>query len=181
LNVWGQLPAQHRRWIVINALIVTIFVNLVLNAAISWLSTRNQDEVKLWGTPLVETSTFWDVVGTLFILCLITTLVITTVIRREIREGRLEPLRLPDSPRWLASMPRTRLRRGVLIGAVCTAVLGPPLVFALILSDFPDLTTGEFVVYKTVFSVVLGIVVTPIIALCAMAEAPAPESAQPAK
>ena len=33
ISRWRGLPTEHRRWIVVNALVVTAFTNFVLNAS----------------------------------------------------------------------------------------------------------------------------------------------------
>ena len=169
--MWSQLQKSHRRWIVINALIATAAINVVVNAAIAWLSVQGQETVPLWGMPLVETSTFWNVVGTLFLLPLITCLLITTTVRRDVRLGSLASLsRLRFAYGWLAALPPARLRRGVACGAIAVASLAPPLILALVVSGSPELTRGQFVAYQVIFATALGVVVTPIIALYAMAD-----------
>jgi hypothetical protein len=169
--VWRQLPASHRRWIVVNALLATAAINVIVNAVIAWLSVRGQETVELWGAPLVETSAFWNVVGTLFLLPLITCVLTTTVVRRDVRQGSLSSLSQLRSVRpWLAALPPARLRRGVVIGALAVAALAPPLILALVASGFSELTREQFVVCQTAFAVVLGAAVTPVIALYAMAD-----------
>jgi len=125
----------------------------------------------MWGAPLVETSIFWNVVGTLFLLPSITSVLTTTAIRADIRSGSLSPLTgLRATHRWLAALPLPRWRRGAVVGALAVIVLAPPLVLALVALGAGDLDEGQFVLYQTVFAVLLGIVVTPPIAVCAMAD-----------
>lgn len=161
------MPAANRSWLLVNALAATAAINAIVNAAIAWVAVGGQDTVLLWGAPLVETSVIWNVIGTLFLLPSITCVLTTTVIRRDVRRGSLTPL---DRLDWPAALPAARWRRGVVIGALVTAVLGPPLVFALVVSGFPDLSVDQFVACQTVFAVALGAIVTPPIALCAMAD-----------
>lgn len=170
-SVWRQLPAANRRWIVLNALLATMVINVLVNAAIAWLSVRGQEAVPLWGVPLVETSTFWNVVGTLFLLPLITCLLTTMAVRRDIRLGTLASLsQLRVVHPWLAALPAARWRRGVLIGALALALLGPPLILALVVADPPELTRGQFIACQTAFATIVGAIVTTPIALCAMAD-----------
>ena len=167
------MPAPHRRWIVTRALLATAAINALVNAAIAWLSVLGQEAVPLWGVPILETSTFWNVVGTLFLLPLITCLLTTAAVRRDVRLGSLDSLsRLRPAHRWLAAMPQSSLRRGAVFGGVAVAVLGPPLILALLVSSFPELTREQFVVCQTAFAVCLGALVTPAIALYAMADPP---------
>jgi hypothetical protein len=170
-SVWEELPTPNRRWLVVNALVVTIAINVVVNAAIAWLSVKGQDTVSMWGVPLAETSVFWNLVGTLFLLPMITCVLTTTAIRRDVRRDTLAPLdRLRTTHRWLAALPLSRWRRGVVLGVLLAAVLTPPIVLALAALGFPDLSLEQFVVAQTIFAVLLGIAVTPPIALFAMVD-----------
>jgi hypothetical protein len=169
----AALTGEHRSFMFWHAILGAAIVNLVLSALIAWLSVRNEDAVPRWAVPLVDRpSTIADTVGTFFILPLLTCLIFTAVARRELRHGRVKPLGWEWSPRSvLRRLPRTTWRRGVALGALCTVALGPPAVALIIALDVGDLSTGEFVTYKAVFGVLLGIVVTPIVALWALSEA----------
>lgn len=173
-SVWQELPAANRRWLITRALAATVAINVVVNAAIAWLSVAGQGSVSMWGVPLVETSIFWNIVGTLFLLPLITCVLTTTAIRADIRSGSLPPLTgLRSAPNWLASLPFPRWRRGAVVGALAVIALAPPLVLVLVASGLGDLDEGQFVLCQTCFAVLLGVMVTPPIALCAMADPPA--------
>jgi hypothetical protein len=112
-----------------------------------------------------------------FILPLLTSLIFTAVARRELRHGRVEPLGWTWSPKSvLRRLPKGTLRRGTALGALCLAALGPPAVAVIVAFGVGDLSIGEFVTYKAIFGVVLGIVVTPIVGLWALSEA---EPAEP--
>jgi hypothetical protein len=176
-SVWRRLPPPNRRWLIVNALVVSVAINVAVNAAIAWLGVSGQDSVSMWGVPLAETSVFWNVIGTLFLLPTITCVLTTTAIWRDVRRGTLVPLDwFRSAHRWPAALPLPRWRRGAVLGALVLAALGPPLLLALFLSDFPELSRGQFVTWQTAFAVVLGIFVTPPIALLAMAD-PHPEPA----
>ncbi len=169
--MWGQLPGAHRRWIVVRAIFVTAAINVVVNAAFAWLSVQGQDGVPLWGAPLAETTMFGNVVGTLFLLPLVTCVLVTPAVRRDVRLGSLTSLSwLRSSYRWLTALPPAPLRRGVAFGAITLAALAPPLTLVLVASGFPELTGGQFVACQAAFTAVLGAVVTPVIALYAMAD-----------
>jgi len=51
-----------------------------------------------------------------------------------------------------------------------TVVLAPPAGIVLVASDFGDISSGDFVLYKAILGVALGAVVTPLIALWAMSD-----------
>jgi hypothetical protein len=146
-------------------------INTVVNAAIAWLSVAGQGSVPMWGAPLVETSIFWNVVGTLFLLPLITCVLTTTAIRADTRHGSLSQLsELRATHGWLSALPSPRWRRGAAIGVLAVITLAPPLLLVLVGVGPGDLDQGQFVLCQTVFAVLLGTVVTPPIALYAMAD-----------
>ena len=49
-------------------------------------------------------------------------------------------------------------------------MLAPPAVIVLVALDYGDISVGEFVLFKAIFGVVLGALVTPPIALAAMTD-----------
>jgi hypothetical protein len=179
-QAWRELTAEHRRWLFINAVLITAFINAALNALIAWGTSAGEDEIPLWAAPLVGgPSTIWDTVGTLFILPLVTTLIITTVIWHELAAGRLQPLVLDDvSGAFFRRLPQTRFRRGLFFGAITTLMLAPAAVIVLVAIDFGDISVGDFVLYKAIFGIVLGLLVTPIIGIAAMTGPKAEEEAE---
>ncbi|HEX8688980.1 MAG TPA: hypothetical protein VF729_01925 [Solirubrobacterales bacterium] len=169
--VWGQLPASNRRWIVVKAIGVTAAINLVLNAILASLGVEGRGAVPIWGVPLGEPSVFGSAIGTLFFLPLITCLLVTAAIRRDVRVGSLESLAgLRSAHRWLAALPAARLKRGIAFGAISVVLLAPLLALALFVADPAELSEGQFVACQTALAVALGAIATPAIALYAMAE-----------
>jgi hypothetical protein len=168
----GDLPAIHRRWILLNAIAITAVLNLVINAGIAWISAAGTTHVPLWATPVIGgPSTITDTLGTLLLLPMITNMLVTTAIRRDLRAGSLTRLCLAHSRyAFLRVLPQSRMLRGVRLGASCAAVLGVPAVAILIGTDFGGLSVFDFVLYQAILSLALGSLVTPAIALRAMSE-----------
>jgi hypothetical protein len=169
---WGTLTRSHRRWLLYNAVLVTGFINLAVNAAIAWLSSRGHHQIPLWSIPLLgKPSVAIDTVGTFFFLPLMTCLMCTTAVWQQVRTGRLPELRWDQaSPSALDRLPPARLRRGLVLGVVCTIVLAPASIVLLTLIDTEGMRQGQFVLYKGVLGVVLGAIVTPLVAGLAMAD-----------
>jgi hypothetical protein len=168
---WSNLLPGQRRWLLLNAVVLTAGTNIAINAFIAWLSVRNMPTVPLWAVPLLDKpSLITDTVGTFFLLPLTTCLICTTAVRIQLRSGRLRPLGLGDVGSLLARLPDGRVRRGAVLGAVCAALLSPVAVAALLLTHAGDLSRAEFVAYKAMLGVALGAAVTPAIALRAMAD-----------
>jgi hypothetical protein len=173
-----SLSRDQRRFVFWHAIVGAAIVNCALSALIAWLSVREEDSVPRWAAPLVDKpSTIADTLGTFFILPVLTCLIFTAVARRELRHGRVEPLGWTWSPNSvLRRLPKGTLRRGMALGALCLAALGPPAVAVIVALGVGDLSIGEFVSYKAIFGVVLGLLVTPIVGLWALSEA---EPAEP--
>ena len=173
---WRALQAQHRRWIVINALIITAAINLVINGALAWFSVRTQHVVPIWALPAPgKTNLMTDTLGTFFFLPFFTCLTCTTAVWAEMRGGRMPRLETLAVPTRLA---HGRLRRGAILG-LCTAALLAPIAAAVIaIGRLGSVSPTQFVVYKMILGVLLGLAVTPLIAVLAMADerVRAPES-----
>ena len=164
------LTSTQRRWILRNAVVGTALTNGMINATIAWISARHEKTVALWRLSLSgKPSTITDTVGTLFFLPLITTVVCTSAVWRQLRSGRLEPL-VGTRLGVMARLQGGRLRRGLALGGVCVAVISPVAVAVLVATNFGGVSTTEFVIYKAAFAVVLGAVVTPLVAIRAMAD-----------
>jgi hypothetical protein len=174
--LWRETVAEHRKWLLLNAIAIAAVINGGLSALIAWGSAANEEEIPLWAVPFVEgPSLAVDTIGTFFILPFLTTLIITTVVWHEVREGRLAPLSRRTAG-LLSRLPRTRVRRGAYFGAICTLVMAPPAVLVLVVRDPGDVSVGDFVLFKAIFGIVLGAIVTPPIALAAMTDEPPPKS-----
>ncbi len=79
------------------------------------------------------------------------------------REGHLT--RLPLAPGSFAErLPDTRLRRATRIGLLCLLALGPIGAVVLLLLDYGGISISEFVIYKAIVGIALGMLVTPLIA-----------------
>lgn len=152
-------------------IIGTAVVNLVINVALAWVTVRGEASVPVWSLPVVgDPSTAVDTVGTLFFLPLFTSLFCTAAVRRELRSGTLEPLAWPHVG-TLDRLTGGRLRRGLVLVGLCTALLAPLVIGILLGVHFDDVSRSEFIIFKAAFAVMLGAAVTPLIAVRAMAEA----------
>lgn len=167
---WG-LGADHRRWILLNAVGMTAGMNFAVNAALAWTSTIGQRTVPTVSAPVIRTSTLTDTLGTLFILPMVTTFAVTWAVRRERRRDRLGRLHIGlRCHQLLERAPVVLPYRALVFGAVCLSVAGPVATIIVVGSHFGGVSPMVFVLYKAVLGVVLGLAVTPLIAVVAMAE-----------
>ena len=164
------MDAAQRRWLIVNAGIVTVVFNVVLNWLPASFAARDLDHVDLWTVPFVGTGVYTDTIGTLFVLPFITTLAVTSAVWRDRRAGRLAPGTLPVSLFALAIVPSVLPARAAWIGANTVAALAVPAAILLAILASDGLGHDAFIAYKTILGVVLGAVVTPLIAMAAMAD-----------
>lgn len=168
---WRHLRPEHRRWILVNAVVVGAATSVIVSAVLAWASAAGQPRVPQIAVPLLEgPSVLTDTLGTFFLLPLLTTVFCTTAIRSYQRRGLLPALASgPDAPSLLDHLPFGTMQRGLALGAISTAILSAPAVCLILTLDPHGMTTYHFVIYKAVLGLALGAVITPAVAVYAMA------------
>ena len=152
-------------------MLVTACINVVVNAAIAWVSVMHQRTVPLWSIPrLGHTNTATDTVGTFFFLPLSTCVFCSISVRIALHRKHIGPVPLGEVGSVLGRLPAGLVRRGATLGGLFVVALSPIALLVLVAVGFDDVTKSEFVVYKAVLGVILGLIVTPVIALRAMAD-----------
>jgi hypothetical protein len=161
------MSPTHRRYLVLEQGIGAAGFNFVVNAAIAWLMFRGADAVPLWG----QQSIAGDTIGTSILLPLITCLVVTPMARRQMRAGRFPPLGWTrESHPGLAWLPRGTLARGLVLGLACMAALVPITLLVIGWLGVTSLGVSRFVLFKASFAALAALLVTPLVALWAIAE-----------
>ncbi len=163
------MSPAHRRYLLVDQGVGAAVFNFALNAGIAWALNRHADVVPLWG----QQSIAGDTLVTSFVLPFLTCLIVTALVRAEVARGRLGTIELPTAFRRL---PARAWRRGAIFGIATVAALGVPAVAALAAFDLDGMTLGRFVLFKAAFAALAAVVVTPPIALYALAGAAAPSS-----
>jgi hypothetical protein len=152
--------------VLVNAVFVTALINLVVNWLIARGAVGDRASIPFWGPPLVEPSVFWDLVGTLFLLPLVTGGLTTAAVRRDIRRGSLS--RLGEG--FGGGRSDSGWRRGAELGGVAVFSTTPPLLLIFAVLGFPEMSDSTFVAWHTALAIALGLVVTPPLAMLAMGE-----------
>jgi len=162
-------PAVRRYLLVEQGVGAAVF-NFVLNAAIAWAMFRSVAVVPLWG----QQSIMGDTIGTCFLLPVITCFIATRLVRGQVRAGKVAALGWTRASHpVLGWLPQTTGRRGVALGLVSIALLAPLALAALVLLGVAAMPFWHFVVFKAAFAAFAAALVTPLVALWAIAEAPA--------
>ena len=162
------LSPSQRNYVLVAFALVPAAVNSVINGLLGWAMFRDADFVPLWG---FGPSVGPDTLGTCFFLPLITCFVVTPLTWRHIRRGAVEPLReFRAVPTWARSALRPVAWRAALLGFASFLVVGTVVVGGLSVLGVSQVALVPFLVFKVAFSVLLGLVVTPLIGLLALAD-----------
>ena len=160
------LSRAHRRFIVVDEIVVTAVINFWLNYGIAWFFFRAATVVPLWGLSSIAA----DTLGTAFVLPLLTALIATPLVRLQVLHGKLPPLAPADvrPSRWLR-LPFAA--RGALLGVVAMAVVAVPVVALFALVGPAALSTSRFYWFKASFAAAVGIGATPLLGWWALQDA----------
>jgi hypothetical protein len=172
-------PAQ-RTFIVNEQTIAPAVFNLLLNAGLGWLVFRKLEGVPLWGDP----SLAGDILGTMLILPFLTGLIVTPLVKRAARTGKVAWLSFaPSEHPILRLFPRSVWLRSLLVGFASMLLVGVPLVGLLSLLGVESWSVGTTVIAKGLYAALIAGLVTPYIALYALAsgEEPAAGAEQAAR
>jgi hypothetical protein len=169
-GVITRVPVTHRQWILLNSVLITAFINIAINAVLAAASARGH-HVAWWTRNPFKTNLLYNTLGTLFFLPLLTTVGVSSAVAKERRAGTLAPIEAPFATRlWSWICVPSPWRRGVRFGAVTLAALAPLDVAAVMLFGREGAGPLHFVIAQVLLAVLLGAIVTPLIALAAMCD-----------
>ncbi|HVT22904.1 MAG TPA: hypothetical protein VHE57_16115 [Mycobacteriales bacterium] len=173
VGVIARLPATHRQWLFLNSVLISAFINIVINAALAAASARGH-HIAWWTSNPFKTNLLYNTLGTLFFLPLLTTVGVTAAVAKERLAGTLPPIEAPFATRlWSWICVPSPWWRGARFGAVTLGALAPLDVAMVLLLGRDGASAGHFVMVQVLLAVLLGAVVTPFTALAAMCEDPA--------
>lgn len=164
-----ELSAGQRGYLLVGQVVLPAVINLVLNGAIGFAMFRGASEVPFLG----QQSIVGDTLGTCFFLPAITCLIVTPIVRGHVKKGAAEPLR-GALPGWLEAFRRTLVPRALGLGLAGVVVAGAIALASFALLGVESLAFGPFLGFKALFAAVLAALVTPLIALLALSDRPAP-------
>ena len=156
----------HLRFLLLEQGIGSAAFNFLLNGAIAFLVFRSLERVPLWG----QQSIVGDTIGTCFFLPFFTALIVTPLVRKRVLAGSVAGLawtRETHPP--LGWLPSRTGRRGLVLGVVSALLVGPLSIWLLSRHGVTELAFWPFVGFKASFAAALALVITPIIALWAIA------------
>ncbi len=161
-----ELSDRHRRFLLIEQGVIPSVFNFGINGFIAWALFRSAAAVPLWG----KSSVGVDLLVTAFLLPFLTCVIVSAVVARHVRSGKVPPLPPAQRPhsRWFQ---RSAPMRGLFLGAVAILFAAVPVVWALSLGQAQPFPVSSFVVFKAVWAAMLAFMVTPIVGWWALANA----------
>lgn len=163
------MAPAHNRYLLVDYGIVPVVFNVLLNAGLAWLFFRNLSDVPLWGPQ----SLALDAVFTCFLLPCIACLIVTPLVRGDVRRGRVP--REPGTTglaAWFAARSSSARKRSVFFGLAGLALAAPVTVALLALTARDGMILTNFVLFKGLFAGALAAIFVPLIAAAALRDAP---------
>ena len=159
------LAASQQRFLLVEQSLVPFGINFVLNGAIAWALFRAAESVPFAG----QSSIVGDTLITSFLLPLLTCLIVTALLQKQIATGKLA--RFAEAPRGLAGFlaARGKLARGALLGVAAVVLVALPTLLALSAAGVEALARDSFLWFKAVYAGGLAALVQPAIAWLALA------------
>lgn len=145
---------EHSRYVMIET-ILSVILNTIVGGIFVFVMFGGMEQIGLWG----EAGLAFDLVPTVFMITLMTTIALTLLTRSRMRAGKVAPI-VMDS-----RLPKNPILRGLVLAVSATIAIVPVSVLILWLI-WP--TTGDWsfvavLIFKCIFSALLGLLVTPII------------------
>jgi hypothetical protein len=138
---------------------ISMIPNSLGGGLIAWLIFRSADPIPMWGLKGIV----FDLVPTTFLLTLVTTIILTLVVRKRVRDGKAERA----APGRFA-LPKNIFVRGAVLGLVMMALFVPLTVLLLENLWGQGWSLNGVIIFKVIYCTLLGFAVTPLIALAAL-------------
>lgn len=160
------LSPEHRHFLIVDQGVGATVVNFLLNGGIAWALFHSAVHVPLWGQSSIAGDTF----ATAFLLPLLTCLIVTRIVHRQVAGGRILPLAAaPKSGAMQLLISLSTLRRGMLLGLGGVVFAALPTLLWFVWARPSGLSAGSFLWFKAGFAAVLAAGITPLIAWLALA------------
>jgi hypothetical protein len=161
-----NLSDLQRKYLVHEQIVGGALVNGVINAVLGWLTFRHHLVVPMQGDP----SLLNDVIATSVIMPLFICVIGSWLVRKAVQAGKVAPLDAPSAARTMIMwLPANSFLRGALLAVAALATCTPLLLGALLLCGVNGMSVAGFATLKFFYAGALAGLVSPIVALYAMA------------
>jgi hypothetical protein len=165
-----NLSDAQRKYLVHEQIVGGALVNGVINAVLGWLTFRHHPIVPMQGDPSILN----DVIATSVLMPLFICVIATPLVRKALQAGKAQALDTPSAARTMILwLPANSFLRGGLLAAAALATCTPLLLGALLLFGVNGMSVAGFATLKFFYAGTLAGLVSPIVAVYAMA-APQP-------
>lgn len=161
-----ELSKRHKQFLLIEQGASPTIPNLVINVLITWLINRSSSTIPVWGAKSVAQ----DLMASGFLLPFLVCLIVSPLVARQVRSGKLPPLPLEQLPFWRWFRFPVWVR-GLYLGILGVLFGALPLVWALSIGQARPFPVGSFILFKAVWASMLALLITPIVAWWALANA----------
>jgi hypothetical protein len=156
---------EHRRFLIVDEILVATGVNFLLNAGIAWFLFRSAS-VPFRGSSGIAA----DMLGTAFLMPLLTSLIAMWLVPWQVNRGVLP--RIPEAElRTSAWRRRPGYQRGILLGLLSMVLIAVPSIALFAHFGPAQLSRGHFIWLKASFAAGVGALVTPLLGWWALVEA----------
>lgn len=161
-----RLDPIHKEFLLRESIISAI-VGTILCAIISFAAFQSQDVIMFWG----ENGLFFDTLLTVFFMPFMMTLIMTPMYRTRVADGKAPATRWSRHEHFMLRLFPGSLFFRALIVAILLSVVLLPVSTAILLSleNFP-MSFDRMLMFKSIYGALIGFLVTPLIAICAMAD-----------
>jgi hypothetical protein len=159
------LAASQRRFLLVEQSLVPFGINFFLNGAIAWATFRAAESVPFQGA----SSIVGDTLVTSFLLPLLTCLIVTVLLQKQLDAGKATPFAAAPGALGGFLAARGKLLRGALLGVASVALVAVPTLLALSAVGVDALARDSFLWFKALYAGGLAALVQPAIAWLALA------------
>ncbi len=153
------------RYLLVDYGVMPFAFNALLNAGIAWVLFRGLPTVPLWGPQSVG----GDALATAFLLPAIACLIVTPLVRRDVRQGRQSRVNAPSGlGATLARLTPSARKRSLIAGLIGLSVAGPLSVGVLLALGIRSLELNSFLVWKALSTGLLAAACVPSFAAAAL-------------
>lgn len=162
-----NLSSDTRRYLVIGYVIIPGVFNISIPLGLGLLVFQGQTAVTVW---TLANGAVTDFLATCYLLPAITCLIATSIVHREVARGVVPSVRREHVPWFLEYYRGGLFIRSIRFGLTVLLLLFGPVLVGWSIAGAESVPTARFLLVKVLFTVILGSIVTPLIALTALSD-----------
>lgn len=160
-----MLSTEQKRFLFKDQLLIPAAINFFANGAIAWLIVRGQQALSYWGDVPIGPDILLTSFLLPFLMCLINSAIL---MKKQAVIDFYEAAPVVASFTWMAMRPIWM--RSVILAVICAMFYGVGTVLLLPLVIAEPISTWTFVTFKAVWAAALAAIISPFIAIWALAK-----------